>query len=312
MTSATDAVEHPDVSEISDLTEGLLPPDRAADIRHHLASCAECHDTQVSLEEIRSLLAGGGDEAHRESMPEDIAARIDAALAAEPFPVPASGAAAGVVSRETHDRTGEPGAAARPSGRPRGATGPGRRSARRRRTVVLGSVFGAAVVGVSAFLLQSVQLPGASLSSADQAAGSAAKGAQDFSGPSLEEQVRHLLKAAPAPVDSEAEASEAGEGEPSADAKSPQDLTPGTLASGTPLRAPAVEVPLCVQRGTGRNTPALAVEQGSFEGTAAFLVVLPDASDPERVQAYVVDAGCVGSTPVTYGRLLRSDSYARP
>ncbi|MGW1135967.1 zf-HC2 domain-containing protein, partial [Streptomyces zhihengii] len=80
MTSSTDADRHPDVSEISDLTEGLLPPSRAAELRRHLDDCPLCADVHASLEEIRGLLGtlpGAG------RMPADVAGRIDAALAAE-------------------------------------------------------------------------------------------------------------------------------------------------------------------------------------------------------------------------------------
>jgi hypothetical protein len=42
MTSTTDTTQHPDVSEISDLTEGLLAPSRAADVQEHLDGCTLC------------------------------------------------------------------------------------------------------------------------------------------------------------------------------------------------------------------------------------------------------------------------------
>lgn len=48
--------EHPEVSEISELTDGLLSPSRTAELRDHLATCPLCDDVYASLEEIRSLL----------------------------------------------------------------------------------------------------------------------------------------------------------------------------------------------------------------------------------------------------------------
>ncbi|OON79265.1 anti-sigma factor family protein [Streptomyces tsukubensis] len=80
MTSATDTAGHPEVSEISDLSEGLLPPDRTADVRGHLTGCDLCTDVYASLEEIRELL---GTLPGPHSMPADVAERIDAALTAE-------------------------------------------------------------------------------------------------------------------------------------------------------------------------------------------------------------------------------------
>ena len=80
MTSTTDTAGHPDVAEISDLTEGLLPASRTADVRRHLDECELCADVLASLEEIRGLL---GTLPGPPQMPADVAGRIDAALAAE-------------------------------------------------------------------------------------------------------------------------------------------------------------------------------------------------------------------------------------
>lgn len=80
MTSTADTAQHPEVSEISDLTEGLLSPSRTAEVQQHVAGCDLCSEVRDSLEEIRGLL---GTMPVPEPMPDDIAARIDAALAAE-------------------------------------------------------------------------------------------------------------------------------------------------------------------------------------------------------------------------------------
>lgn len=80
MSPTTGTIRHPDVSEISDLTEGLLSPSRTAEIRRHLGDCALCADVRASLDEIRALLGTLPGPAR---MPADIAGRIDAALAAE-------------------------------------------------------------------------------------------------------------------------------------------------------------------------------------------------------------------------------------
>src|SRR5919109_261488 len=71
---------YPVAAEISDLTEGLLPPTRTADIRRHVEECPLCADVYESLEEIRGLL---GTLPGPPRMPDDVAGRIDAALAAE-------------------------------------------------------------------------------------------------------------------------------------------------------------------------------------------------------------------------------------
>ncbi|WP_308117275.1 anti-sigma factor family protein [Streptomyces fuscigenes] len=80
MTSSSGTDRHPDVEEISDLVEGLLPPTRALDLRGHLDDCDDCADVHRSLAEIRDLL---GTLPGPAPMPADVAQRIDAALAAE-------------------------------------------------------------------------------------------------------------------------------------------------------------------------------------------------------------------------------------
>ncbi len=97
-------------------------------------------------------------------MPDDVAGRIDAALAAEallntPVPVGAAGAVSGEtegahVSRETSPATER--LTDRPTGHARAATGPGRRDRARRgrrRTIVLGTVFTAAALGLGSLLV---------------------------------------------------------------------------------------------------------------------------------------------------------------
>ncbi len=163
MTSAADTAQHPDVSEISDLTEGLLPPSRTADVRRHLDSCEICTDVQASLEEIRNLL---GTLPGPPRMPADIAERIDAALAAEALLDATAPRAAADVSRETATPTPSGSGDRRsartepPTGRPPGrrsvATGPGRglSPSRRRRRVALGAVCGIAIAGLGMVLFR--------------------------------------------------------------------------------------------------------------------------------------------------------------
>ncbi|MFD5924613.1 anti-sigma factor family protein, partial [Streptomyces griseoaurantiacus] len=77
MTSTTDKAGHPDVDELSDLSEDLLPPSRTEEVQGHLEGCASCAEIYASLTEIRALLGTLSGPTH---MPEDVAARIDAAL----------------------------------------------------------------------------------------------------------------------------------------------------------------------------------------------------------------------------------------
>ncbi|MFI8198068.1 anti-sigma factor family protein [Streptomyces sp. NPDC085942] len=320
MTSPTDTAQHPEISEISDLTEGLLSPSRTEEVRLHLAGCDLCAEVRDSLEEVRRLL---GTMPVPEPMPEDVTARIDAALAAEALPsATPPGDASAVVSRETSSGggagptagpppvgTGSP-APDRPAGRSSAAAGPGRRpTRRRRRAAVLGTAFGAAVIGASVFFLQSVAPSGdASKTASDSGLRAADSGAPSYAEGTLEDQVRNLLGGGAVQEDPGAK-----KVPPEADTKaSSEALNPDAYASRNPLKAPAVAVPPCVQQATGRTTPALALDEGEYEGENTYLVVLPHTSDPSRVQAYLVSATCVDTAPESPGQLLLTRAYDRP
>ncbi|MFJ3477230.1 anti-sigma factor family protein [Streptomyces microflavus] len=326
MTSTTDTAQHPEVSEISDLAEGLLSASRAAAVRRHLAECELCAEVRDSLEEIRGLLGTLPDS---EPMPEDIAARIDAALAAEARADADADETADAtratavsrdadVSRETENvETGDTSSVTprtasspdRPAGRPQGATGPGRRTARRRRAVILGTACGAALISMSVLFLQNLSSSqNASDGSADRAVSASESGAHSYSQDTLETEVQDLLAGGAG-----TEKYDGQKQSPNTDERAvPEAETPDSTTSRNPLSAPAVDVPPCVQQATGRSTPALALDEGTYQGTDAFLVVLPHPSDPTRVQAYVVAASCVDTAPGSTGRLLLTEAYDRP
>ncbi|MGQ4382121.1 anti-sigma factor family protein [Streptomyces sp. SAS_270] len=324
MTSTTDTAGHPDVAEISDLTEGLLPPSRSADVRQHLDGCDLCADMYESLEEIRGLL---GTLPGPTRMPDDVAGRIDAALAAEALlnaTVPAHGSEAredrASVSRETSAAGVSPGpadsasssspasssstsstSAERPSGHPRGTTGPGRpqRVRRgRRRVAVLGTAFTAAALGLGALLLQTMSddTPGKPSKTSAQQPGSKVM----FSEGKLGTQVGDLLAK--------------GKNTRSGTAKpwGIKSHDTGAESNGVDtLNTPAVHVPECVQQGINSNAAVLAAEKGTYKGTSAYLVVLPDESDNARVTAYVVDATCTKQATAAPGKVLLTRSYPR-
>ncbi|NUK01273.1 anti-sigma factor family protein [Streptomyces lunaelactis] len=295
MTSTTDTTQHPDVSEISDLTEGLLSPARTAEVRQHLDGCPLCADVRTSLDEIRGLL-GTLPGAHR--MPADFAGRIDAALAAEALLDATAPEETAHVSRETTPVTQqtETTPADRPAGRPRAATGPGRNHrTRRRRAVVLGAVFSAAAVGISVLFLQGPQSTGGDASATKDSASSAEGGTQDFSQSGIEGRVQALI----APALTQHQDMEKGT---SSDTRS---------APVSPKRMPGVTVPPCIQKGTGRTDTPIAFERGQYKGDSAYLVVLPHSTDGAQVQAYVVDAACVETAPASTGKLLLTNAYPR-
>ncbi|MFH0517435.1 anti-sigma factor family protein [Streptomyces sp. M41] len=307
MTSTTDTAGHPDVAEISDLTEGLLPPSRAADLRRHLDECELCADVHASLEEIRGLL---GTLPGPSRMPADVAERIDAALAAEALlnatasddraPAALAGASATTsaaddaahVSRETSP------AADRPTGRPRSSTtGPGRKERKktgRRKVAVLSAAFTAAALGLGSVLLTSLMGGGGSGPSAD--GGQTA--ADTFSAGKLDSQVADLL--------TKSESSGSGSRKPERSMG-----VEGGPDTERPRVFRAVTVPECVQKGIGRSGSAIATEEGVYKGKDALLVVMPEATDDSRVNVYVVDATCVTHPSSGPAEVLLKDSFAR-
>ncbi|MFG3282784.1 hypothetical protein [Streptomyces sp. NPDC048111] len=344
MTSTTGTTQHPDVSEISDLTEGLLPPTRSADLRRHLQGCALCADVQASLEEIRDLL---GTLPGPQRMPADVAGRIDAALAAEallnataPGDSPretergtthvsretpgaesgASGKAAAVPGSHA-DESDQPtapdgaeglGAKAadslspasdRPTGHARAATGPGRAArARRRRTAVLSAVIGAAAIGAGIFFVQNLQSPSSTPQARPASSQAASSGGTVYSSGTLEGQVQSLL------------AQHGGQNPGKAPSAQIAPSTKNAPANENPsdsLRS-APSIPACVQAGTGHGAQQpLAAEQGTYEGTRVYLVVLPDEADATHVKAYIVDAACENAGFAAPGKLLLTHSYPR-
>ncbi|MEU2654221.1 hypothetical protein ABZ615_02750 [Streptomyces sp. NPDC007325] len=314
-TDKADTAQHPDVSEISDLMEGLLSPSRSATIREHLDGCVLCADVRSSLEEIRGLL---GTLPGPPRMPADIAGRIDAALAAEALLNATAPDTARPVSRETtaasdsdvSRETSRPASGAppvdgrgagsdRPPGRPQATTGPGRgRTRRRGRIAALTGLAGTLAAAFCAFGLYALTQNGSPEPHAAKAdtAASAPMGA--FSGEPVEERVRSLL---------------AGD----LTTRTPKGVQPESLSAeeaesgnlGTAQRNSAAALPACVAAGTGRQDAVLASERGQYEGVSAYLLVLPDQADSGRVQVYVVSSSCTGDTPA---QLLQTASYPRP
>ncbi|MFJ3905184.1 zf-HC2 domain-containing protein [Streptomyces sp. NPDC090025] len=315
MTSTADTTQHPDVSEISDLTEGLLAPSRSAAVRRHLDGCPLCADVRTSLEEIRGLL---GTLPGPPRMPAEIAGRIDAALAAEALlsaTAPSAPATDAHVSRETPrvrpaTVTARTSGAGRPTDRPgdrplggsTAATGPGRpRRTRRRRVAALGAVLGAAALGLTLLLLPASPLTtGAAESHADRLADSgvtAAGTGGEFDGAPVANSVRTLLQQNStfrAPKDTRAPESLSAEG--------------GTAPGKRSLTAAP---PACVTAATQRTEPVLAFRQGDYQGRSAYLVVLPAPADATRVDAYVVDASCASDGGKNPGDVLLRETVPR-
>ncbi|MDX3238361.1 hypothetical protein PV392_22250 [Streptomyces sp. ME03-5709C] len=284
MTSTTGTDEHPEVAEISALTEGILPPKRSADVLGHIDDCGLCADVRASLDEIRGLL---GTLPGPPRMPADLAGRIDAALAAEALLT--SGGA--VVSRETHpvvspdvSRETPAPAGTRPHARD---TRPGRRATRSRRRWgrgILAAASAAVVLGCGSFLADSYWLSGGDADTGSSAASDASVKADTDT---LAAQVHDLLKG---------------------DTRGQAESGPSGHSSTAEM---SNAVPSCVLRAIDRREVPLAVQRDRYEGTDAYLVVLPHKGGLSLVDAYVVNASCATAQPPTAGTLLREETYPR-
>ncbi|MDT0609701.1 anti-sigma factor [Streptomyces lancefieldiae] len=293
--STTETAGHPDVAEISDLTEGLLPPSRTTDLRGHLETCAPCSDVYASLVEIQGLL---GTLPEPQRMPDDVATRIDAALAAEallnakaPEAVEDASHDGPPVSRETTV------SADRPSGHARSSTtGPGRKDRRRngrRRVAVLGAVAAAAALGIGSVIVASLTGDGPS---DETAQGQRSAPVDTFSEGQLKKQVVELV----------------ADGQGGSGSRTPRSfgMESENRTENRVFTQPTV--PECVQNAIGRDDPALAAQEGVYKGKEALLVVLPDTRNDSRVTAYIVESTCVHHPAVGEAKVLLKQSYARP
>lgn len=302
MTAPTDRDVHPDVVEISDLTEELLAPERASEVRAHVESCALCGEVLASLQEIQGLL---GDQPPAEPMPVDVAARIDAALAAEasdPSDPSQRSLPTGPshVSRETrppaprHPAADVSRGTSVPSRRPSAPTGPGR-GGRRMRGLRIAAASSTAVLALGWLTYQLAQHSGPGGTNADSAVAKKGDGQAAGTSDPVAAQVAELL------LDHPATSGKTG------GANSPL-LTP---KHGTTVTAPngtVAVVPVCVLKATRRSQAPLAAEREPYQGVDSYLVVLPDPADVALVDAFVVNASCTGTTP---GSVLFQSSYPR-
>jgi len=304
MTSTTDTAGHPDVDELSDLSEDLLPPSHAEDVRRHLENCAPCAEVYASLTEIRELLGTLPGPAH---MPDDVVARIDAALVAVSRETDVSRETSGTESSFATASARSPSVApARPAGHGRAATGPGR-VGRRRKAVLLGGVVTAAALGLGVLLTQTLDTGGQDDTASAKASHTDA--AHTYSEGSLPDQVTTLLGT--------------DRGGATSGTVKPRNADPGadssTESSGTgmqpnkTLRGTTVDIPPCIERAVDGHQAVLAADKGVYQGARVYLVVTPDASDASRVAVYLVDASCTARSDTSgSGEVLLTRSYTRP
>lgn len=281
---------HPDADALSELDAGLLDDTaEAAQLQDHVAGCRRCADLLLLLRDTHRLLAG----LPAVAIPAEVAARIDAALAAETTSAPRT-AEAPVASTITAPAT-SPGSVTVLSTARRG----GRSAARRRWLPGAGAVAaGVAVLLAGAVGLGALQQRGGHSAATSRAAGAGAPHrtaavpaapvvtGRDYTPATLDDGVRSLLAAGSTPKRTPAPLFEHSPGQ-SDRGSAVQPVDPALNR----LRQPAA-LGACVAELAGNpRIAALAVELARFQGRPAAVVVLPDP-DPAKVRAWVVGPAC--------------------
>lgn len=269
---------------VADLREGLLDARETMAAQGHLLDCRRCAALSEDLAEVSALLAGHGDTG---DLPDDVAERLDAALAAErPSALPT----AATTVTPLHDTSRGPA---------------GMRVLQAAAAIVL--VLAGVGVGVNAFRAGGGD---DTATTADSAGGAAQEGAASGTGYPVTRSGRNwsagtLGPAVPGLVTgSLAPAADAAPPEAGGDQGTARDLASdevGRLAGGPPLAD-------CVAALVdGPGTP-LAVDLSSWEGNPAAVVVLPTPDDPSSVDVWVVGPQCSQAD----ARLLYFARVARP
>ena len=293
-----DSSGHPDVEAISECLEDLLSPEATAELTAHLSTCPECSEVRDTLDEIRTLLGDTGTP----RLPEDIAARIDAALAAEaalelPNPPDSPESAAVATESPAASPVRSPAAASAPPSKPStarpGPTGPaGRRTGRRVATGLRRAVIGlvtlavAGLIGTAILRMPSTTTKGAASSSAGPAVSE-----QVFSAAGFTAEIQALLLPS------------------SASGKQPLTAEPGKspAESTLPQAVSQPTVPDCALAAVGRSGQSPLVSSiGIYSGTAVYALVFPDRKDPTHfVDAYLVNFRCTAPAGSTSPVLLQ-------
>jgi hypothetical protein len=282
--------EHLDADALADLDEGLLDRDHMASARAHVAGCPQCRAELAALTGVRERLAAAAEVA---PMPDEVAARLDRALA-EVATEPASTA----VTRSVI-----------PLREPRRSSPRGLRWLQAAAVVVL--VLAGGAVAVSALRGSDndnfATSSGTAGGKADQRA--AADGGypvtasgRHWTKESVTAGVPQLLAGTLSPALPPSSVS--AQGDTSGSVAAPRELAgvPASRLAGGPALAD------CVTELAGGPATPLAVDLATFDGQPAAVVLLPGIGGPGRVDVWVVPPDCAQGK----GQFLYYANVARP
>ncbi|MCX5211753.1 hypothetical protein OG689_21080 [Kitasatospora sp. NBC_00240] len=292
---------HPSIDELADLAEELIEdPGTADSLREHLTGCPECRETLAALAEVSDLLGA----VETPPMPDDVARRLDAALAAE---AAGKGVDAGATRPPGHSAPSASAPAhqtpAHPRQEPRPLptappAGPGRNRRRARRRVLLGTAFALAAVTLGALLLRTPAPDQAADTAAGAAAASTAAPSFDVPSPGSPSFGGGQRPGSEAPQEQPAIKGGASVYREETLAAQARQLVRAARPAARPADGTDLSThtaPPCAPSGTGS---LLATDHGTFEGVPVEVLVYADPGNPDQLDVYLVASDC-GTAPAT-------------
>jgi hypothetical protein len=257
---------HLDYETLADLAEGLLDDEPAASAAEHLADCDECRERSAELAEVSRLLA----ESPVPPMPAELAARIDAAVAAE------SMSTATVTSMQA-------------------------RRDRRHLRMLSAAAAAIVVVGGGAMVTRSVMEPSLSSDHPSHRPSAPLQEHQDRSGDGSPS-----TRVAPDTAEHGPDAGYvvAGSGTDYRKNTLGHQVAAELKRDGRPVIQPPARLSECVARIAGGKTPLL-VDAARYEGTPATVIALSGARSRD-LDVWIVGPGCSARSTDVIGHVQSS------
>lgn len=277
MSDGPAAADHLSLDALAELQEGIA--DNADALRRHLDGCAVCRKRAGQLRASRALLS----TLPADPMPADVAARIDAALAAEAAPAPKFGPGADIVPM------------------------------RGRRSWLRGPNLAAAAAGVAVLALASALVIGhnrgskSPTESADKSRNTAAAPLAGAKPPGLKQWqtganynttnraglVSGIVLGNPPPFRSAVNGGAGPAPSPSPPVNSPQTTSSGQTSYSRDQLQDGPTVNACAELLVGHPVQPLAVDYARYDGVPAVILVLPGLQHPEtNLSVYVIRSTC--------------------
>lgn len=278
MSDGPAAADHLSLDQLAELEEGIADDGDA--LRRHLDHCTVCRRRTGQLRASRALLSA----LPPEPMPAEVAARVDAALAAEP--APARGFVPGgdiVPMRGRRAWWRGPNVAAVAAGIAVLALGA---------ALVVGHAGGNSTGQNAAKAPDSANRPAAGVTSGLKQW----QTGQNYTRATLPGLVTGIVLETPPPLPAASPLSQPAGAGPASSTPAPSPAPPGATPkesySRDQLRVPAT-VFACAKVLAGRPVQPLAVDYAQFDGVPAVILVLPDLEHPSaKLDVYVIRTAC--------------------